>query len=550
MGLRFRRSVRIAKGVRLNISTKSVGISAGTRGARISTNSRTGTRVTVGVPGTGLSHSQKVGGGKKRRTASRKTSVAPPNPPVIQPQYSLPSSATFNFLGFGGMVVGFFMLRGGHWFLGVLVIVVGWASGFCAYRSEFARLNPDAKKPNATPHSTPAPLRSGDSDTTDDARIALGRNKTTNDKGQGDMSGQVFCTQCGLGNASNANFCGGCGTRLTLSQTAPPIPSPQVGRGLADTQDLSRLKQKMVTTRDEVEDITWFRHAGTPRLDFNSLGVYFGKFDYGVGPLRLDFHYHGDDGLFVESFVVRADNQKFSFEVDYGRVNRDFNEAGAFEAYDTVVTPEMQSMLDAVVRANNVTLRFYGDSYADFQIDSKARGRIQEVMELRSKWKAILSDEEVWVTPTTTSPLGDVGNLDVATALVANDPKRAHEIAADYLAHNVDLTGQAHIALGHALLNLDRIEESEIAFLQASKVAKKELSVEAVFMRAKCAYHLGESRRALDILDHLFINALSTAWRSKVHLLKGECFLFLGDEASGDKELRQAAVFAACKPGS
>lgn len=72
MGFRFRKSIKIAPGVRLNVGTKSVGISAGVKGARISTNTRTGTRATVGIPNTGLSYSQKVGGTSKRRKSSVK----------------------------------------------------------------------------------------------------------------------------------------------------------------------------------------------------------------------------------------------------------------------------------------------------------------------------------------------------------------------------------------------------------------------------------------------------------------------------------------------
>lgn len=66
MGLRFRRSIKIAPGVRLNVGSKSWGISTGSRGARISTNSKSGTHVSVGIPGTGLSYRQKIGATPKQ----------------------------------------------------------------------------------------------------------------------------------------------------------------------------------------------------------------------------------------------------------------------------------------------------------------------------------------------------------------------------------------------------------------------------------------------------------------------------------------------------
>lgn len=57
MGFRMRKSFKIAPGVRLNVGTKSAGISVGGKGLRYSVNSRTGSRATVGIPGTGISYS-------------------------------------------------------------------------------------------------------------------------------------------------------------------------------------------------------------------------------------------------------------------------------------------------------------------------------------------------------------------------------------------------------------------------------------------------------------------------------------------------------------
>ncbi|MDI6872373.1 MAG: DUF4236 domain-containing protein [Bacillota bacterium] len=53
MGFRFRRSVSLGKGVRLNFSKSGIGMSFGVKGARYSIGP-SGTRATVGIPGTGL----------------------------------------------------------------------------------------------------------------------------------------------------------------------------------------------------------------------------------------------------------------------------------------------------------------------------------------------------------------------------------------------------------------------------------------------------------------------------------------------------------------
>ncbi|EOG1896796.1 hypothetical protein APD35_09160 [Acinetobacter pittii] len=58
MGLNFRKSIKIAPGVRVNISKKGVSsVSVGGKGARVNV-SKKGTRTTVGLPGTGLSYSK------------------------------------------------------------------------------------------------------------------------------------------------------------------------------------------------------------------------------------------------------------------------------------------------------------------------------------------------------------------------------------------------------------------------------------------------------------------------------------------------------------
>lgn len=57
MKIRFRKSVKIAPGIRVNFSKSGVSTSIGPRGAKVNLSKR-GTRVTTGIPGTGLSASK------------------------------------------------------------------------------------------------------------------------------------------------------------------------------------------------------------------------------------------------------------------------------------------------------------------------------------------------------------------------------------------------------------------------------------------------------------------------------------------------------------
>ena len=75
MGFRFRRSLKIAPGVRLNFSKSGVSTSLGGRGATVNLSKR-GAHGTVGVPGSGLSYSSKLGGGRR---AARRASGGEPS---------------------------------------------------------------------------------------------------------------------------------------------------------------------------------------------------------------------------------------------------------------------------------------------------------------------------------------------------------------------------------------------------------------------------------------------------------------------------------------
>jgi Protein of unknown function (DUF4236) len=68
---RFRRSMKVAPGVRLNFNKKSLGMSVGPRGARYSINSSGRRTRSVGIPGTGLSYRSQSGGSSSAEEVPR-----------------------------------------------------------------------------------------------------------------------------------------------------------------------------------------------------------------------------------------------------------------------------------------------------------------------------------------------------------------------------------------------------------------------------------------------------------------------------------------------
>ena len=73
MGLRYRKSVKICKGVRVNFSKSGVSYSFGGKGASLNVGKR-GARATVGIPGTGLSYSKSVS--NAHRSSNRPSSYS------------------------------------------------------------------------------------------------------------------------------------------------------------------------------------------------------------------------------------------------------------------------------------------------------------------------------------------------------------------------------------------------------------------------------------------------------------------------------------------
>jgi hypothetical protein len=70
MGFRFRKSIRLAPGVRLNFGKRGMSISAGVKGASVTSGSR-GTYANVSIPGTGISYRTRIGTATEARRLER-----------------------------------------------------------------------------------------------------------------------------------------------------------------------------------------------------------------------------------------------------------------------------------------------------------------------------------------------------------------------------------------------------------------------------------------------------------------------------------------------
>lgn len=76
MGLRFRKSIKIAPGLKINLNKDSVSATVGKRGAHYTINSKGKRTASVGIPGTGLSYTSTSGGSSGKAKTSRSSANA------------------------------------------------------------------------------------------------------------------------------------------------------------------------------------------------------------------------------------------------------------------------------------------------------------------------------------------------------------------------------------------------------------------------------------------------------------------------------------------
>ena len=87
MGFRYRKSINLGGGFRVNLSKSGVGYSWGTKGYRVTKKAGGGTRRTYSIPGTGLSWVDESGSGKRRSGKGTRSNYAAQPSDATNPNY-------------------------------------------------------------------------------------------------------------------------------------------------------------------------------------------------------------------------------------------------------------------------------------------------------------------------------------------------------------------------------------------------------------------------------------------------------------------------------
>lgn len=143
------------------------------------------------------------------------------------------------------------------------------------------------------------------------------------------------------------------------------------------SQALERATRNLEKKVDEIEGITWMSHQGTPVLG-KYASLYFGTRNGKASgfPVRLRVQYYDDSWLFVRSLTIKADDKTFEMPgIDF---KRDNSSGSIWEWMDVPITDHQ--MLQSVMNAKKVVIRFHGDTYySDFTVPSEQKNMMKDV---------------------------------------------------------------------------------------------------------------------------------------------------------------------------
>jgi hypothetical protein len=101
MGLRFRKSIKLGGGFRINISKSGIGYSWGMKGVRITKTTKGNVRGTIGISGTGLYYSEEISHKRKTNKQGRVNNCVPHTPVPVQPANDILTSENMETVNVG-----------------------------------------------------------------------------------------------------------------------------------------------------------------------------------------------------------------------------------------------------------------------------------------------------------------------------------------------------------------------------------------------------------------------------------------------------------------
>lgn len=151
----------------------------------------------------------------------------------------------------------------------------------------------------------------------------------------------------------------------------------------AEKERLANATKKLRTKYDDIKGITWYYDKGTPQYtNYNSFHLYMGKEKTGKPWLRFRIQYTADDWLFIQSYVIKTDNDSYTISTSYGEVETDHGSGDIWEWYDVPMNNRLYNIVKDVIKSKTVKLRHNGKQYyKDRTITEKEKQGLQNMLD-------------------------------------------------------------------------------------------------------------------------------------------------------------------------
>lgn len=169
------------------------------------------------------------------------------------------------------------------------------------------------------------------------------------------------------------------GSEISWNENGLELHRTYASEGMS-LQEIADATKGMTKVYDKLEDITFYQDSGTHTWLETGFYLYFIRSSkQGFINLRLKMTYVADNWLFINSFFIVADGQKF--EKPIAKFKRENDSRSIWEWYDEPVSSEDLKMITAIIESKEATIRFKGSQYySDHEITFLEKLKLKSVL--------------------------------------------------------------------------------------------------------------------------------------------------------------------------
>ena len=158
----------------------------------------------------------------------------------------------------------------------------------------------------------------------------------------------------------------------------------------AAKETIKRLRPTMRYQKDEFNG-GWYYPKSSPKfVNLNGIYIYFNYVDDATGPnnLRFRIQYQAEDWLFIERYRFLIDGRELVYIPEDPK--RDNGDGGIWEWFDDPINANSQEIVEALIKAKTVKVRFEGkDYYKDKVITPIQRADLKHTLDMYEALKVI-----------------------------------------------------------------------------------------------------------------------------------------------------------------